>query len=72
MMGTAHWCKCSQVTQCGIYVHPSSQVQDALNTLVNSMTKFDEATGSSSLLFFKSLHHDGVFTSLTLKEQNDR
>lgn len=66
-MTQAHHCKCDQVSRCSIFVHPSSQVQDAINKLIDTMAEFDETSGSISTLFFKSLHPGGVFTSLTSK-----
>ena len=64
-MALPHRCKCSQVTRCDIYTHPSSKVQGVLNELMDAMAEFDDETGSSSTLSFNSFHPTGVFTSLT-------
>ena len=61
----AHHCRCDAVARCTIFVHPSMQVQAALNHLVDAMAEFDEATGARSVLVFHSCHMDGVFTSVT-------
>lgn len=61
----AHHCKCSHVTRCDIYTHPSKKVQGALNLLMDAMAEFDSETGSASVLAFQSNHSEGVFTSIT-------
>ena len=60
-----HQCQCSKVTSCGIFVHPSKKVQQALNLLVEAMTEFDTQENSRSTLVFKSTHSTGTFTSVT-------
>ena len=61
----AHHCRCAAVSQCTIFVHPSSIVQAALNQLMDAMAAFDAETGACSVLVFHSTHAAGVFTSVT-------
>jgi len=68
LMSVPHRCRCSHVSRCGIYVHPSPVVQDALNALMDVMADYDKATGSISTLSFESQHNDGIFTSLTTND----
>ena len=65
-----HQCRCSAVARCDIFTHPSSEVQAALNTLMDAMAEFDDATGSFSTLSFTSVHSEGKFTSVTKGEAN--
>ncbi len=65
MDGLPHQCNCSKVSRCQIFVHPSAEVQSALNTLMDVMAKFDDDTGSQSTLIFTSEHSDGTFSSIT-------
>jgi hypothetical protein len=63
----AHHCRCDSVTQCGIFTHPSGEVQNALNVLMDAMMKFDSITNSKSVLTFESRHPTGVFSSITTR-----
>ena len=60
-----HFCQCSKASRCDIFTHPSPKVQQVLSSLMDLMAEFDDETGSSSVLFFRSQHPMGVFTSLT-------
>lgn len=66
-MALAHHCKCTQVTRCSIYNHPSAKVQAALNNLMDVMADYDGDIGNSSYLLFTSRHETGIFTSETYK-----
>ena len=61
----AHYCKCSKVERCQIFVHPSSEIQDALNRLMDLIKDYDEGSGSSSVIALQTVHKSGVFTSIT-------
>ena len=60
-----HHCRCNNVTRCHIYTHPSSEVQEALNNLADALARYDDETGSSSILSFTSRYDSGIFTSIT-------
>lgn len=70
-MSLPHHCKCSYVTRCGIYNHPSKRVQSALNNLMDVMAEYDDESGSRSILSFETQHPDGVFTSVTSQDKVD-
>ena len=36
-----HFCNCTAVTRCNIFIHPSPKIQQALNTLMDLMADFD-------------------------------
>ncbi len=63
-----HRCKCDSVARCDIFTHPSSKVQTAINELMDAMAEFDDERDATSILFFKSTHGEGVFTTITLKD----
>jgi predicted RNA-binding protein with PIN domain len=65
-----HHCRCNHVSRCGIYNHPSKQVQAALNNLMDVMAEYDDESGSCSILSFETQHAEGVFTSVTENVRN--
>lgn len=69
-MYKSHQCNCEIVHKCKIYVHPSNDVQEALNVLVEVLTKYDETTGSKSVLAVRSKYPGGIFTSVTHRIDN--
>lgn len=60
-----HTCNCDKVSRCSIFIHPSKEVQYALNNLMEVMAVFDDSTESKSILIFKSMHSEGIFLSIT-------
>lgn len=63
-----HSCNCNKVSRCGIFVHPSSKVQSALNNLMDAMAEYDDLENASSLLIFESNYQSGIFKSITKKD----
>ncbi len=60
-----HQCQCNSVERCTVYTHPSIKVQTAINKLMDAMAEFDDDRGATSILFFKSTHNEGVYTTIT-------
>jgi len=65
----AHHCNCKNVNKCAIYTHPSTEVQLALNALMDAIAFFDDTTNSKSILILHSEHKNGVFHSITERKQ---
>jgi len=61
-----HQCHCLEVHKCDIFVHPDPGITNALNELVNQMTRYDEETGGSSgVTFHSDMLSGGQFHSVT-------
>lgn len=66
----AHRCKCNVIHDCPIFVHPDDEVQKTLADLSDVLARYDERTGSVSLIIVHSDHGGGgMFHSITENTQ---
>lgn len=65
MSDSPHRCRCLSISSCQLMQHPDARVQAAADALIEEVTRFDDATGSKSIVVVTSLYDGGTFQSVT-------